>query len=120
MKAYGILLVPLALAGFGTTLTTPDPPSDPYDCIATFVPDSILRGAEAVTVTYGLTEEIGTVQKVVADEASGIKVSGVDPTSTTVTLNTTGALVGEWGLEVRGEAETTCYGVVHVQGLDDR
>jgi hypothetical protein len=121
MKAHSFLLVPLVLAGLGVGAVAPEPPrADPYDCIATFVPDTILRGAEAVTVTYGLTEEIGAIQKVVADEASGITVAGVDPTSTTVTLNTQAASVGEWGLEVRGESETTCYGLVNVQGLENR
>lgn len=95
-------------------------PGDARDgaCIATLDPDTVLRGAPATEVTYGLSEEIGTIGQVTAPEQSGLRVSGVDPTTTMVTLDTQAAVVGDWDLTFHGSDEKTCVGTLHVEGIE--
>lgn len=96
-----------------------DSPDSRTQCIATLEPDTVLRGAESAALTYGLSEDIGTVGRVTAPADSRITVSGIDPANTQVTLNTQSAELGDWELTFHGANDLTCAGMVHVKGMED-
>ena len=114
------LLVPIALFAFAWRPHVPITLHALQQCAATFDPDTVLRGAESASVRYELSEDIGAISEVTPDEESGIKVSSVDPTKTTITLNTVSAVVGEWQLVFLGENEKTCEGQLGVAGISPR
>jgi hypothetical protein len=114
------LIVPIALFAFAWRPHVPITLHALQQCAATFDPDTVLRGAESAIVKYELSEQIGDVSAVTPDEESGIKISGVDPTQSTITLNTVSAVVGEWQLVLHGENEKTCAGALGVAGITPR
>lgn len=87
-------------------------------CVATFNPDTILRGAQSVSVTYGLSEPIGAITRVTTADASGLRVAGMDTTTTMLTFDTQAAVVGDWDVTIHGTPENTCVGTVHVKGME--
>lgn len=90
----------------------------PDACVATLDPDTVLRGAPAVAVTYGLSEVIGPIEKVTTPEDSQLKVSGVDPTATMVTFDTQSTVVGAWDVTFHGSDQRTCTGTLNVKGME--
>jgi hypothetical protein len=90
---------------------------DRLECIATFDPDSILVGTPAAAVSYGLSEPIGTISGVAAPDESRITVSGVDVTNSIVTLDTGGAVAGDWQLTFHGENDLKCTGTLRLKGM---
>jgi len=114
------LLVPIALFAFVWRPHVPNPLHALQQCTATFEPDTVLRGAQSVSVKYALSEQIGVISQVTPDEESGIQVSNVDSTRSTITLSTVSAVPGDWQLVFLGENEKSCEGILGVAGMDPR
>jgi hypothetical protein len=112
-----VLLVPIVLFALAWRPHMPFNLHALQECTATFDPDTVLRGAESVRVTYELSEEIGAISEVSPDVESGIHVLAMDSTHSSITLNTTSAVVGDWQLLFLGENERTCQGTLGVAGI---
>jgi len=83
-------------------------------CEASFEPTAIPAGAEAATVFYQLTETIGELEQISAQEGSGVVVSGHDLEMSTLSLNTIEAKPGTWTLIFEGQDDQTCQGSIDV------
>jgi hypothetical protein len=116
LKTLPLLLAPLVLAGAIASGT--DRSAERMQCIATLTPDSVLRGADPVNVTYGLSEPIGSVSRVMPDQGSGIIVTAVDSAQSLLTLDTNAAEAGSWNLTFHGSEERTCGGTIYVRGME--
>lgn len=88
-------------------------------CEASFEPSSVPAGSEAATVFYRLSEEIGSLDGVTAQDGSGLVVTGHDGEMATLSLNTTEANAGSWSVTFHGQDDQTCAGAIEVSAHGD-
>ncbi len=83
-------------------------------CTATLDPDTVAIGSTLATVKFNLSEDIGRVASVTADQNSGLRVDKVNQENRTFDVSTSGAAEGDWSVSLAGEMEKTCAGSIHV------
>ncbi len=87
-------------------------------CTVSFDPSTISAGGPAaVTLGYSLSEDVGAIASVTAQEGSGLKVKFVDHGSSTLGLDASGGKDGKWTLTFQGRGSPApCVGTLRVLG----
>lgn len=106
----------LSGAMIASTLSFGAAEPDRRQCAATFTPAEISAQQEPLQVEYMLTTPIGTVTDATPEAMSGLEVTDHAAAARTLTLDTSGALAGEWDITLHGDAEATCVGTLQVAG----
>jgi len=83
-------------------------------CEASFEPSAVPAGSESATVFYELSEGIGEVQGVSAEDGSGLVVRGYDTEMSTLSFNTSDAEAGNWTVTFQGADGQSCQGSIEI------
>ena len=104
-----------AVAAIAATAAFTPGPVAQEACMATFTPGSVRASEDAVSVLVEMSEPIGEVGMVEAQEGSGIEPGAYDAQRNSLELDTSGATAGEWEITFRGGEDMVCTGTLTVE-----
>ncbi|MEZ4416210.1 MAG: hypothetical protein R3E10_10740 [Gemmatimonadota bacterium] len=87
-------------------------------CEASFTPSAVRVSSDPVSVLVEMSEPIGMIQEVAAEDGSGIEPGGYDAQMNALELSVAEAHAGDWEITFHGAEEMTCTGSLTVEEGD--